>query len=158
MRTKKVKHYMTKNVFCFKEKTPVLDVVKGLSKKRISGAPIVDSKNNITGIISVSDITKMLDVDTVKIGALYPSELGLIYTIIQTKRRMTNFAKKIKATRANKIKEIMNREIVTISRNSSVYNAATLMDNYDINRIPVVDKNNKLKGIITRNDVIKALI
>lgn len=54
-----------------------------------------------------------------------------------------------------KIKDIMNRNPITVSENSSVKDAAELMLKNDIGAVPVTDgKSGKIKGILTDRDII----
>jgi len=50
----------------------------------------------------------------------------------------------------------MTREPVIISKDADIMEAARLIDTYKVNRLPVVE-NGKVVGIVTRNDVIKAV-
>ena len=51
------------------------------------------------------------------------------------------------------VKAFMSRNIVTISHDKSVIEAARLMIKHDIGRIPVIE-DNKIVGIITRSDAM----
>ncbi len=50
----------------------------------------------------------------------------------------------------------MQRNVITIGAGDDLYKAARLMNKYDIDRLPVLEKN-KLVGIVTRKDLINAL-
>ena len=52
-------------------------------------------------------------------------------------------------------KDIMTRNVITITSDTYVLDAERIMEQNKINRLPVVD-NGKLVGIVTKNDVIKA--
>jgi len=52
------------------------------------------------------------------------------------------------------VKAFMSRKIITIDSGKSPVHAARQMVKYDIGRLPVVDKNNKLIGIVTRSDAM----
>ena len=52
------------------------------------------------------------------------------------------------------VKAFMSREIKTISPERSPIEAAKTMIKYDIGRLPVVDENNKVIGIVTRSDAM----
>lgn len=53
-----------------------------------------------------------------------------------------------------KIKEIMTRELITVPENVSVEEALKLMIEHKIDRLPVVDENGKLVGLITMSDLL----
>ena len=52
------------------------------------------------------------------------------------------------------VKDVMSKNTVTISPDDSISDAARLMRKHDFNRLPVVDSEGKLVGIITRQDII----
>jgi acetoin utilization protein AcuB len=56
------------------------------------------------------------------------------------------------------VDEIMTRRVVTVARNTPVVEAATLMIGLKIGGLPVVDASNKVLGIITETDLLKALV
>jgi len=53
------------------------------------------------------------------------------------------------------VKDVMTKEIVSVASTELAVNVAKLMIEKRINRVPVVD-NEKLVGIVTRGDLIKA--
>ena len=55
-----------------------------------------------------------------------------------------------------KVADIMTREVVTISPDASVYDAAALMADRKVNRVPVTE-DDKLVGILTRADIVGAI-
>lgn len=54
-----------------------------------------------------------------------------------------------------KIVEAMNEEVIFVYREATLSQAADLMIKRRINGLPVVDKNHRVVGIITENDIIK---
>src|SRR5262249_40042430 len=54
--------------------------------------------------------------------------------------------------------EIMTRRVVTVERGTPVVEAASLMIGLKIGGLPVVDSTNKVLGIITETDLMKALV
>jgi len=52
------------------------------------------------------------------------------------------------------VKDVMSKNTVTISPDDSISDAARLMRKHDFNRLPVVDSEGKLVGIIARQDII----
>jgi len=56
------------------------------------------------------------------------------------------------------IKDLMSYPIIPLSAQATVADALTLMQEKEIRRIPIVDKDNKLVGIVTESDIIRLLI
>ncbi len=53
------------------------------------------------------------------------------------------------------IKEVMTKEVITVSESDTVEKAAGLLATHDLSGLPVVDDKGYLKGIITEGDLIK---
>jgi CBS domain-containing protein len=56
------------------------------------------------------------------------------------------------------VSEVMFKPLITVSPNTSVKDAVTLMEQKDIRRLPVVDDKQQMIGIITAKDILKAVI
>ena len=56
------------------------------------------------------------------------------------------------------VSEVMNKPLVTVSPNTLVKDAVALMEQRDIRRLPVVDDNQQMIGIITAKDILKAVM
>lgn len=54
------------------------------------------------------------------------------------------------------IEKIMTRELITGGPNTSIEEANNLFDKHAIEKLPLVDKNNKLVGLITYRDIAKS--
>lgn len=57
-----------------------------------------------------------------------------------------------------KVADIMEKNVVTCGEDMSIEQVALLMNENDINMVPVVDSQNMIKGIITRNDIIASFL
>lgn len=54
------------------------------------------------------------------------------------------------------VKEIMTTSVITISEHEMVSSARQIMDEHHFRHIPVVDGDNKLVGVVTQRDLLKA--
>lgn len=57
-----------------------------------------------------------------------------------------------------KVSDIMEKNVITCSEDMTIEEVALLMNENDINMVPVIDKSRKIKGIITRNDIIASFL
>ncbi len=148
-----VKDAMTKKPIALKGNNTLQNVLDTLSKNRISGCPVVNSRRNVIGVITQSDILKIIDVRS----KVQTSEdmFSLILAVIHSER-YDSLREKLKCVLKMKIKDFMSKRVVTIEDNEDLYKAARLMNSYDVDRLPVV-RGNKLVGILTRWDIIRAL-
>jgi CBS domain-containing protein len=68
------------------------------------------------------------------------------------------FDRELKKALASTVGELMHDEPVTIHPDATVRDAATVMHDRDVSRLPVVDRDGKLVGIVGRGDVLRYLV
>lgn len=125
----KVKDYMTTNLITFKPEQSVEDVIETLIKNRISGGPVVNSKNELIGIISEGDCIKQIS------DSRY-------YNMPMAHRT---------------IEQCMVKDVDTIDGEMNVFDAASKFINAKRRRFPIVE-NGKLVGQISQKDILKAAL
>ena len=154
---KTVREFMNKEVVYVSPDDTIFDAANLFSQLNIAGAPVVE-KEKIVGIISISDIIKFIDI---KLGVLpkidTPGLSSLLLALVQMQKIHMDFKKELKKTTKLKVKEVMSRNVITISPTMTLLEVAELMEKYDFNRFPVVE-DGKLVGIVARADLIRALI
>jgi len=160
---KKVKDYMRSDVFFVRPHFTVFDVAKVLSKNKISGAPVVE-RGVVIGMISISDITKFMSIHLAQSGIISellahdPSSIWImLLNVMKVGKDFSDFKKELERVSHFRVKDMMSRNVVAIAPNSPLFEAAAMMEKYDVNRLPVIE-GSKLIGIITRADLLRALI
>lgn len=150
MNDKRAKDIMTTDVIVANKNDIIANVANLLIKEKIGGLPVVDEENKVVGIISETDIMKKEShVDS-------PRMLNFIQGIIFLDD-MKKFEDEMRAIAAYKVEDLMSKDIITVNENDTFDYVANVMINKSINRVPVVDENNFLKGIICRYDIINAM-
>ena len=150
MNDKRAKDIMTTDVIVANKNDIIANVANLLIKEKIGGLPVVDEENKVVGIISETDIMKKEShVDS-------PRMLNFIQGIIFLDD-MKKVEDEMRAIAAYKVEDLMSKDIITVNENDTFDYVANVMINKSINRVPVVDENNFLKGIICRYDIIKAM-
>ena len=135
----------------------IMDVIELFRKHKISGAPVVDDNNNLVGIVSESDIIKTLTTHDEDINIILPSPFDLIELPLKTTLKIEEFKEDIKNALKTKVSDVMTRDVIIISPDAPINEAANIMIRNNIKRLPVV-KNDTLVGIITSGDLMEALI
>ncbi|MEW6010889.1 MAG: CBS domain-containing protein [Methanobacterium sp.] len=149
---------MQKEVITFKEADKISEVSKILRDHKISGAPVVDDNRKVVGILSEGDIMRLLEVHSPNLNLILPAPLDLIELPVRMKYEFDEIAAGINKAAVQQVSSIMTRKVITITPDKSISDAAELMDQHQINRLPVVDEENKLVGILTRGDIIGAMV
>jgi acetoin utilization protein AcuB len=130
-----VSDWMTRAVVSVKQRDTLLRARHLVVQNEINQLPVVKD-GKMVGILTDRDIRDA-----------YPSSLTLHRGV-----SVDAYA------RAHFVEEVMTYNVVTVSPNSSIQDAAILLWRNRIGGLPVVDEGGKLVGIFTRSDVIKALI
>ena len=150
MNSKTAKDIMTTDVIVAKTDDSIANVATLLIKEKIGGLPVVDENNKVVGIISETDIMqKETDIESPRVLNFFQ---GLIF--LDDIKKLEDDMKKVAAY---KVEDLMSKDIITVNENDSFDYVANVMIKKSINRVPVVDKENFLKGIICRYDIIKAM-
>lgn len=153
---KLVRDYMRKEVVCFKPNDSIFTVAEKLIRNHISGGPVVDNEKRVIGVISETDIVKFMRISVPETGPTSEPHLltillaGLIKGHIELKKKLEKLSE-------IEVKDLMSDDVVSISSDQPILEAATIMCKNKVNRLPVID-NGKLVGVITRADLIRALI
>lgn len=145
----RVRDYMTTDVLTVSPDTPVPQIVAVLAGQAISGLPVVEG-DRVVGIVSEGDLV-MREKPLHMPAAI--SFLGEALMIDSPKQIDTEFKKHFGAT----AKDIMTAHVYTVSPETALSEAAKLMVEKDVKRLPVVE-GDKLVGILTRKDLVRALL
>jgi CBS domain-containing protein len=137
----KVRDLMTRDVLTLTPETPLKRAAELLARERISGAPVVDDDGRVVGVLSEADVL-------VKASAEAPRS-GLLSWLLEP---APDYHDKIAATR---VEEAMSAPAVTIAPDRGVHEAASLMVDENVNRLPVIE-DRELVGIVTRADIVRA--
>ena len=139
-----VQDVMTKKVLSILKYDSVMHVASILSENNISGLPVVDKENHVIGVITQADI---LSIVGVRKGHTFKDLLKHMLGEPLSERKVGDI-----------VGDIMASPVVTIKADATIAEAAQSMDEKRIRRLPVVDDKNKLIGIISRADILKAVI
>jgi len=136
----KIATVMTTEVLTVSPETTLKQVAELLAARGISGAPVVDENRLVVGVVSEADILAK---------ERWPHRPTRLERLLGRDRVDT------KAT-ARTAGEAMTSPAVTIGADRRVDAAAALMLDQSINRLPVVDAEGLLVGIVTRADLVRA--
>ena len=147
---------MKRNVVYFSPEDSIFKVVRAFVHFGISGAPVVE-EGKVVGIISESDILKFLSLEFPKEkGRILHEPHALSLFLLEIVKDHITLKRNIKKISKLKVKDFMRKKIIYISPEATVAEAANLMLKHKVNRLPVI-ANNRLVGIITRSDLLKAI-
>ncbi len=131
-----VKDHMTKNPVTVTPDTSVSKVLEIMQKGHFHRVPVVDENGVLKGLITEGVVTEASGQNTTSL-----SIFELNYLLSRTT-----------------VKEIMIKDVKTITEDEFVEMAAEEMLEAGINVLPVVDDSNKVIGIITEKDIFKTFV
>ena len=138
----KVKDYMTATVFSISENELVNEAIRLLLENKVSRLLVVKNDKPI-GIITGRDL--------MPISSLVSSGFE--------KYKKNQFDSNLSTSDVKGfilVGDIMRNSLITVLNNDDLAEAAKIMIRNRISGIPVVDKNGKVNGIITKTDIIRA--
>ena len=141
----KVKDVMTPEPITVTPETPLKEAAAMLAQHRISGLPVVDSEKHVVGVISEGDI-------------LFKEIGGTVREKHLIERWLEQPSAGEGKTDAKTVAEAMTAPAVTTTVKRPLAEVANTMIDQGVKRLPVVDADGVLIGIVTRADLVRAFI
>ncbi len=138
---------MTSDVCTLMPATSVVEAAQLLVDRRISGAPVVDGGARVIGMVSEGDLIRRAELGTEK-------EWSGWREFLTAKRTLAHEFIRSHATRVG---DIMTAPVWTVNEDATLAELAELFEKKNIRRAPVV-REGKLAGIVTRADMVRALL
>lgn len=142
----KVSQVMSKKPITIIEDATLVEAAKVLIKKKISGAPVIDKRKKLVGVISEKDLFK----------ALYPSYQDY-YDDPSAWLDPEEMEKKAQEAANKKIKELMTKKIISVTSDTPVMRVGAIMLARGIQRVLVVD-GGELRGLVSRRDIYQKVL
>ena len=144
-----VRDIMQADVVTVGPQTTVRELASTLADHKISGVPVVDDGGTVVGMVSEADVI-LQDAEI-----HFPYYIQFLESVIYL-QSMAKFEERFRKTFGTKVAEVMSKDIVEVAPDALVYDAATLMAENKVNRLPVVE-DGRLVGIVTRGDIVRAI-
>ncbi|HCY84411.1 MAG TPA: hypothetical protein DHV36_04680 [Desulfobacteraceae bacterium] len=141
---------METNIICVNPDTDITRAVEVLLNNHINGAPVVDKREELVGILCQSDL--IFQQKELPIPPIFTILDGIIP--LASSKKLEDEFQKISAT---KVKQAMVTDVTTVAPETPVAEIASLMVEKHFHTIPVVD-GKKLVGIIGKEDILKTMI
>lgn len=135
MKLELVRDWMTPRVVTVTPDTTLSEAARLMETKMIRRLPVMED-GRLVGIVTYGDIR-----EAQPSAATSLSIWELNYLLAKLR-----------------IAEIMTRDVITVSQNATIGEAAKLMLDHQISGLPVVDHNGDLVGIITESDIFRLVV
>ena len=144
MSHQKVRNVMTTDVATVLEGTLFKEVARTMARRDVSAVPVIDEARHVLGVVSEADLL-------IKQGT---QEIEWTRSPRRWWRRRRD-RRRAEATRAV---SLMSRPAVTVTENTTVASAARTLTKHGVKRLPVVDDDGRLAGIVSRKDVLTVFL
>ena len=144
---------MTRNVLCVYSDLELRELAKLLLDKQITGVPVTAKDGRVIGVISQTDLLRyavtrdeelVMDSDFYGTARLEGSYLPRGFQILDAE--------------SNTVGEMMTPVLHTVSEKTKVEAVARLMRKENVHRVIVVDKNDRVCGLISALDLVTVLV
>ena len=120
--------YMAKRIITFHPEQDMWSAIEAMLNMNISGGPVLNDEKEVIGVLSEKDALRLL-VD--KVYNNHPNEKSMV-------------------------KEYMTKKVATMDVDKNVFDVARAFLSSNYRRFPVIDKQGKLIGQISRRDLLRA--
>jgi len=143
----KANDVMTRDVVTIPQDASILQAVRLMLQKRISGLPVVDAMGNLIGMVTEGDFLRRSETETQRRRPRW------LEFLIGPGRLANEY---IHAS-GRKVGEVMTDEVRSATEDTPLGEIVHLMEHYRIKRVPVL-RGRELVGIITRTNLVRALV
>ena len=139
---------MTRDVAVVHPETTLLDALKLMASRRVSGLPVLDEHGTLVGMMSEGDVLGWHE-------GFSEREARWFDLLSEGFELAPDFLREVKEQH-RKISAVMSSNPVTVTETTPAREIASLMHAHGIKRVPVM-RDGKLVGIVSRADLVRAL-
>ncbi|MGB0563888.1 MAG: CBS domain-containing protein [Spirulinaceae cyanobacterium] len=130
--------------------TPLSETIQLLAKHQITGLPVVDDQGKLVGVIADTDLMWQ------ETGAEPPPYIMLLGSVIYL-QNPARYEQELHKALGQTVGEVMSTPPISTGPEQSLHEAAKLMHSKRVRRLPIVDADQSLVGILTHSDIIRAM-
>ncbi len=138
-----VSDVMTRTVVAVGRDAPFKEIVTTLVRWKVTAVPVVEEEGHVVGVVSEADLLAKQEVK----GDRDPS-----------RREQMSMMEDLLKAGGGTAEEVMTTPAVTVGTDATVAEAARLMARRRVKRLPVVDGEGRLAGIVSRGDLLKVYL
>ncbi|WP_406164690.1 CBS domain-containing protein [Streptomyces sp. NBC_00996] len=138
----RVSDVMTRAVVAVDRKALFKDIVERMDEWKVSALPVLEGDGRVIGVVSEADLLpkeEFRDSDPDRFTQL---------------RRLTDLAKAGAVT----AEELMSAPVVSVHADATLAEAARIMALRHVKRLPVVNAEGLLEGVVSRGDLLKVFL
>jgi CBS domain-containing protein len=142
-----VKDIMTTHTVSVHYRTSFLDAAKTFLAYHLSGAPVINETGELLGILSEKDLMR----------AMYPT-YHEVYTHPHLFFHDEEMEEATMSAKRKCVGDIMSKRLITATPDTHIFKVGGHMVATGVHRVPVIDTEKKLIGMVARGDVYRAML
>ena len=147
-----VRQVMATAITTARPETPIATVIDLLLDAPFRALPVVDAEARLQGLISTGDLIK---------AGVWPMRRGLLRTALElddsTARSVETPLEQARQS-GRTAEDVMNRQVRTVGPDQSIRDAAQIMLETGLRRLPVVNANDVIVGMLSRADLLQVVV
>jgi CBS domain-containing protein len=143
--TMRARDIMTTSVVTVSPETDIAEAVKLMLERQISGVPVIDDSGRLIGILTEGDLMRRAELATGR-------QSWWINPISSPEQEAKAYVK----AHGLKVKDVMTKEVVTITEQEPLDRIAMVFEERGIKRTPVM-RSGKVVGIVSRANLLRSL-
>jgi CBS domain-containing protein len=147
-----VRDVMTTDVVVFAESEPVSDAVQRLVAAGVDAGPVLGEGGEVVGMLSSTDLI-------VRESRMHlPTVVTILGATLELPSQKRRFDEDLEKALGSTVAEVMGEDVHVVGPDDTIETAATQMHEHNVSRLPVVDADGHLVGIIARGDILRAVV
>jgi CBS domain-containing protein len=147
-----VRDLMVTEVVTFRPEDNVQDAMRAMVGRGIHGAPVIDEGRHVVGVLTIGDLI----VEEARLH--FPTIVNLFGVNVAIPWHDRELDNSVAKALGEFVHEVMTENPVSIHAEDTIEDAATLMHDKQVSRLPVVDNAGRLVGLLTRMDILRAMV
>jgi CBS domain-containing protein len=151
-RTTLVRQVMTTDVLTFRPTDSVGAAARALTERRLGGAPVVDADGKVVGLLEDDDLI-------VQESNLHmPTVISLFGAYLELPSSLAHFERDLRKAAAATVADVMDPDAPTCGPDDTLETVATVLHETESSRMAVLDGDGGLIGIVSRGDLVRAIV
>ncbi len=147
-----VRQVMTTDVLTFRPTDSVESAARALAERKLGGAPVVDDDGVDVGLLEDDDLI-------VQDSQLHlPTVISVFGAYLELPSSLRHFESDLRKAVGATVADVMDAEAPTCSADDTLESVATTLHDNNSSRLAVVDDDGRLVGIVSRGDLVRAIV
>lgn len=143
---------MISDVISFTADQNVQDAMRDLVTHDVDAGPVLDENHHVIGLLSTGDLI----VEEARLHM--PTIVNFLGVNVALPWHDKELDESVAKALGEFVGDVMTAPAITIDNDATIEDAATLMHDHKVSRLPVVNSAGRLVGLIARGDIVRAIV